>query len=100
MPFDGVAKPEINVEDLEAWLEKQPRACRYTYESCGSCLLAQYLLDRGHKAVWVTKRTYRSLSFTSQTLPGWADRVAALWPHTYGDALKRVKQLKETAHAF
>lgn len=88
------AKPmtKDDLEDLIGWLGDKPSHAEYQWGIPGTCLLAQYMKDKGFKLPYVL---VTSLSYEWENgrimveMPEEIQDIANLEPRTYGDALRR-----------
>lgn len=82
----------LSTAKLKAWLEKQPINKVYNYGDPMSCLLAQYVEAHGHTGVFVGTHTIRSSWFGKELeLPRALYTAVTPKPHTYGEALRRLR---------
>lgn len=96
----------FTLESLIAWLEKRLATGRYSYVTCGHCLLAQYFTDCGFIAVRVTPKYllhqggnvvlpmhFNSIAVGDESLA--LEKLSQGW--TFGAALDRARKLADAS---
>jgi hypothetical protein len=92
-------KPDVmSTETLVDWLETKPANETYSYFEHRSCLVAQYLTDKGYDNVFAySMGHFDHGGATDARFPMVFDDIAAAEPRTFGAALKRAKKALEDA---
>jgi hypothetical protein len=107
MFFDPGTKTEtktdlLALDSLIAWLEKQPANRTYCYTDNGHCLIGQYLEQTLGEPVSVGPLEYQTRALLGTEadirLPRSWNHVASVWPHNFGAALERARQLVAKAY--
>jgi len=80
--WDKIAKPDITIENLIAWLEKQPCEKGYNYWSPNDCLLDQWIKSIGAVVEYTDIFTIPIRSC-----------ILVPRPRTYGAALARARAI-------
>jgi hypothetical protein len=81
----------FSLDNLIAWLEKQPAKKTYCFMDSGACLLGQYYIAMGCEKVVIGGMSV-TLDGHWQEMPDDFSDIPAEYPRTFGAALKRARK--------
>lgn len=82
---------ESTLDDLIAWLETKPRDGTYQYTHPNTCMLCQFLKDRGVRLPHVDSYGWGVIEGVHTPLPPYFDSIAMGGHWSYGAALTRAR---------
>lgn len=86
------------IRGLIAWLETKDPSEMYDYTSPHQCMCAQYYRAHGYWFVQASSNHIRHGIAEYTPLPHGFNAIAAMSPHTFGDALERARIMEQTGH--